>query len=102
MTGYQIGSTPSLGKFDGGGLPAYIDSGGAFIFLPQKYVDAFYTQAPSVQLANVDVNHNGNAQATYLFPCEQTLPDLIIEVGAYNTTIPGQLLQGAKYNETSK
>lgn len=101
-TGYAVGNDTTLTRFDGGGLPTFIDSGGAFIFLPQKYTDVYYAQAPFAYVENVDVNHNGNPQPSHLFPCTETLPDLIIGVGDYQATIPGELLRGAQYNATSK
>lgn len=101
-TGYAVGDNQSLKPFDGGNLPTFIDSGGAFIFLPPKYCDEYYAQASFAEPANVDINHNGNPMATHIFPCSETLPDLVIAVGDYQTTIPGLLLQGSQYNATSK
>lgn len=101
-TGYAVGDNQTLKAFDGGNLPTFIDSGGAFIFLPPKYCDEYYAQAPFAEPANVDINHNGNPMTAHVFPCSQTLPDLVIAVGDYQTTIPGLLLQGSRYNATSK
>ena len=101
-TGYAIGDNQALKAFDGGNLPTFIDSGGAFIFLPPKVCDEYYAQAPFAEPANLDINRNGNPMAAHLFPCSKTLPDLVIAVGDYQTTIPGLLLQGSQYNATSK
>ena len=101
-TGYAVGDNQTLQPFDGGNLPTFIDSGGAFIFLPPKYCDEYYAQAPFAEPADVDINHNGNLMTAHIFPCSETLPDLVIAVGDYQTTIPGLLLQGSQYNATSK
>lgn len=101
-TGYLVGDATTLTPFDGGALPTFIDSGGAFIYLPEKYANDYYAQAPFVESATVDINHNNNPTPSHLFPCTQTLPDITFAVGDYRARIPGALLQGAKYNETSK
>ena len=101
-TAYRVGKETDAKPFDGGALPTFIDSGGAFIYLPEKYANDYYAQAPFVESVTVDINHNNNPTPSHLFPCTQTLPDLSFGVGEYWATIPGALLQGAKYNETSK
>lgn len=84
------------------GIPAFIDSGGAFIFLPQTICDRYYSRAPNAKKAEVDVNHNGNEAPVYVYPCEETLPDLTIRIGTYKAKINGKLLQGAKFDGTCK
>ena len=101
-TAYGVGDATTLTPFDGGALPTFIDSGGAFIYLPEKYANDYYAHAPFVESATVDINHNNNPTLSHLFPCTQTLPDLTFKVGDYQTRIPGELLRGSRYNETGK
>ena len=82
------------------GIPAFIDSGGAFIFLPQAICDKYYSRAAAqVKKALVDVNHNGNPAPVYLFLCDETLPDLTIRIGTYKARIQGKLLRGANFDD---
>ena len=80
--------------------PAFIDSGGAFIFLPDSVCSTYYAGAPSAKMANVDVNNNGRATPVHIYPCKDTLPDLTVFIGdspqQYVVAIPGKLLQGAE------
>ena len=101
VTGFAVGTTTTLIPFDEG-LPTFIDSGGAFIFLPLVVCDNYYAHAPYANSMSLDVNHNGNPSPVHVYPCEQTLPDLTVGVGDYKVTIPGKLLQGARYKDDSK
>lgn len=86
------------------GIPAFIDSGGAFIFLPEEHCNTYYAGAPSAKVANIDVNNNGRPTPVHIYPCKDTLPDLTVFIGytpqQYVVTIPGKLLQGAKTADT--
>ena len=85
-------------------IPAFLDSGGAFIFLPDYLCNTYYEGAPSARKANVDVNNNGRPTPVHVYPCKDTLPDLTVIIGdspqQYVVTIPGKLLQGAKTGDT--
>ena len=84
------------------GLPTFIDSGGAFIFMPQDIVNAYYAQVPSGSHANIDVNHNGNPSPVVVYPCGNTLPDLSVWIGSYKAVIQGKLLQGSRITGSCK
>ena len=104
LTAITVGYLPTGVIRFSGGIPTFIDSGGAFIFLPQEVCDRYYKQAPYAKEARVDVNHNGNPSAVHLYPCDDGLPDLTVFVGenGYKATIPGKLLRGAQHDDNCK
>ena len=88
-TGYSVaGNKRVTSEF----LNAVIDTGVTYLLLPQRICDQYYANAPS---AVKDPAYG------YVFPCSDTLPDITLYVGSYNTTVPGWLLNGGQINSTS-
>ena len=74
-------------------LEAVVDTGDTYLLLPQRICDQYYAKAPSV----VKDHAYG-----YVFPCSDTLPDITLYIGGYNTTVPGWLLKGGQIDSTSE
>lgn len=76
-----------------GGLKVIVDTGASFLLLPQRYVDVYYRRAPFV--AN-------DPYQGYIFPCNERLPDLTLQIECHEPTISGKLMVGAIVSQTSQ
>ena len=63
---------------------AIADTGTTLLLLPEAITTAYYSQIPSAR---------DNAQVGgFIFNCNETLPDLTLNIGTYNALIPGDLM----------
>lgn len=80
----QVGSAPPLKRDDSNfGI---MDSGTSVLMLDPAVVSAYYASVPKSQ-------HDG--QGNFIFPCGTTLPDFKVDIGNYQASISGDMLNYA-------
>uniref|UniRef100_A0A093XET0 Aspartic protease pep1 n=1 Tax=Talaromyces marneffei PM1 TaxID=1077442 RepID=A0A093XET0_TALMA len=72
---------------------AVVDTGASLILLQNSIVAQYYDKIPGAYISPV--------RGGYVFPCTDTdiIPDFTLNLGEFNTTIPGYLLKYATYGD---
>ncbi|KAE8554476.1 hypothetical protein EYB25_003015 [Talaromyces marneffei] len=94
---YDIGwiDTTNIGGDFSSSTPffAVVDTGASLILLQNSIVAQYYDKIPGAYISPV--------RGGYVFPCTDTdiIPDFTLNLGEFNTTIPGYLLKYATYGD---
>ncbi|KAK3941528.1 aspartic peptidase domain-containing protein [Diplogelasinospora grovesii] len=81
--GFAVGSSAAVSAPH----EAIADTGTTLLMLPQDIAAAYYKQVASAQ-NNVQVGG-------FVFSCNETLPDLTLNIGTYKAVVPGSLINFA-------